>query len=144
MADLDSRRDTAQRVRPLDWVVVGAGVAMFAVSFLPWYSISVMLLGSEEIDAWHSGWPAILAVLLSMVASALWLVYRLSGADVPRAALIPLLAALAAAALIVLRWVTGPTVEGLMSAGPVGGLFAGLLIAIVQALAALFTLRPRR
>ena len=77
-------------LRPMslrDWIVIGGGILMLAVSFRPWYGTQVAssgAFGSGAYETSASAWSAStrwsVAIALCLLASALWVLYRPAGA----------------------------------------------------------------
>lgn len=145
MAEFD-----VKRVTTLEWAGIGAGLAAFIFSMLPWYSFSYAGLGSS-ISAWNSGFIAWFPMLLVLVAGGLLLATHF-GVNVDKLPLIWLVLSGVATVLVLLRWVTLPDDGGLGDIGlggaPTGfesgagaGLILGLIAAIVSTVAAVLTFR---
>lgn len=151
MAEFD-----VKRVTTLEWAGIGAGLAAFIFSLLPWYSIDVAGFGGGSLSAWNSGFIAWFPMLLVLVAGGLVLAARF-GVKVDRLPLIWLILSGLAVLLVLLRWVTLPDDGGLgdfggggvgvdIDSGAGAGLILGLIAAIVSAVAAALTFRaaPKR
>lgn len=149
-----------KRVPVTDWVVVGAGVLAFIVSFFPWETGKLeqdgqdlfKLAGEDPTkSAWNSGFGAWFSVLLLLVAAGLVAAHFAGGLDLPQVPggirMVAAGVAVLAAIVIVLRWITYPSpedelgvdtlpenVEASISAG--WGLIVGLILALVAAVAA--------
>ncbi|HEY0453164.1 DUF5336 domain-containing protein [Actinophytocola sp.] len=138
MAEFD-----VKRVTPLEWAGIGAGVLAFIVSFFPWVTIDFGggLGGLAGIDtsvsgsAWDAGFLAWFPVLL-LVGVAVVVILPHFGTQVPQRSMIWLGASALAFVLILLRW---PTYGAYLSAG--FGLFIGLVLAAVSAVAAFMVYR---
>jgi len=64
-----------------DWLVVGGGIALLAVSFLPWWGTTVTFrAGPGPVERTANVWAASsfwsLAVVLGVAAAGLWLAHR--------------------------------------------------------------------
>jgi hypothetical protein len=144
MAEFD-----VKRVTPLEWAGIGAGLAAFIFSLLPWYSVSYGGIGSS-LSAWNSGFIAWFPMLLVLVAGGLLLATHF-GVKVERLPLIWLVLSGLAVVLVLLRWLTLPDDGGLGDMGLLGdsgfesgagaGLVLGLIAAIVSTVAAVLAFR---
>lgn len=145
MAEFD-----VKRVSTLEWAGIGAGLAAFVFSLLPWYSVSYAGIGGS-LSAWNSGFIAWFPMLLVLVAGGLLLATHF-GVKVDRLPLIWLSLAAVAVVLVLLRWLTLPDDGGLGDLGTLGGpsgfesgagigLILGLIAAIVSAVGAVLTFR---
>ncbi len=137
MAEFD-----VKRVSTLEWAGIGAGLAAFIFSFLPWAALDVgddVMFGAMGIDtsvsAWNAGFLGWFPILLLVAAGVIVLLPHL-GVEVPRLAMNWLILAGVAVLLILLRLLT---LESLVS--PSFGLFLGLVAAIVSGVAALLVFR---
>jgi uncharacterized membrane protein len=138
-----TRHDT-RGLPAADVAIIGAGILMIIDSFVrAWYTLVLGDLGSVSfVDGWQSAWT-IAAVLLSAGAALVWLVLRAMRRAVPGGALIVLAASAGSLGCLVLYWVNSPTaaIESLdVAAGPGIGLYAAVLFALVQTVAALMAL----
>jgi hypothetical protein len=125
----------------------GAGVA-FIAGFLPWwgYSGPVASLYSASVSGWSAGFSAWAGTLLLTLAGA-YLVLRRSEVSMPELPVGPATAVAGAAGvgllLVVIRWLTLPTVHG-GAAGSIGakyGIYIALIAGIVEVAAAVIELR---
>jgi hypothetical protein len=87
-----------------DAAVGGSGLLVLASGFLPWWAVRVRVGDATETyagSAWRmsSRWSA--AVLVTVAAAAVWLIWRLVRAQVPRAAWLLVLAAVALSVFLV-------------------------------------------
>jgi len=69
-----------------DWLIVGGGIGLLAVSFLPWWGTTVAFRGAggtgrfeTTANAWAASSFWSLAVVLGVVAAGLWLAHRPGG-----------------------------------------------------------------
>jgi hypothetical protein len=144
MAEFD-----VKRVTTLEWAGIGAGLAAFIFSMLPWYSVSYAGIGGS-LSAWNSGFIAWFPMLLVLVAGGLLLATHF-GVKVDRLPLIWLVLSGVAVLLVLLRWITLPDDGGLgdmglggdsgFESGAGAGLILGLIAAVVSAVAAVLTFR---
>ncbi|WP_083661837.1 DUF5336 domain-containing protein [Actinophytocola xanthii] len=121
----------------LEWAGIGAGVLAFIVSFLPWVTLDfgdefgdLGLSTSVSGSAWDAaflGWFPILLLLGAAVVVAL----PHFGTQVAQRSMIWLGLAVAAFVFILLRWLT---LDEFVAPG--FGLFIGLVLALVSAVAA--------
>lgn len=140
-----------KQVTNYEWLGIGTGAVAIINSFLPWYSVSISmgaLNNTEFSSAWSIGFAAWFSVLL-VVAAAVVVLLPHFGVEVQRRPLVWLGLAGLAFALIILRWLTFPSVEasggltGEISAGASFGLFLGLILAIVSAVGGWLTYQAR-
>ena len=123
-----------------DLGVVGAGVVVFVLSWLPWY---VATLGPGErvrFRAWDLGVLSTLAVLFSMYAAlrVFWLRYRPLDPDAPvTPGVEPLVAAVVGLLLVLYRSLDVPTVPLAARVAQTVWLIAALFAAVFQAVFAL-------
>lgn len=138
MAEFD-----VKRVTPLEWAGIGAGALAFIVSFFPWVSIDFgndlgSLAGIDTSvtgSAWDAGFLAWFSVLL-LLGAAVVVILPHFGTQVPQRTMIWLGVSVAAFVFILLRSVTyGAFID------PGFGLFIGLLLALVSAVAAFLVYR---
>ncbi|MFC4856449.1 hypothetical protein [Actinophytocola glycyrrhizae] len=142
MAEFD-----VKRVTTLEWAGIGAGLAAFIFSFLPWHSVSAGIV-SASANAWSTGFFSLFAVLLLMAAGGLVLAPHL-GVEVARLPLIWLALSGVAVLFILLQWLIIPN-DGVAEYGLLGagiesgagfGLILGLIAAIVSTVGAVLTFR---
>lgn len=145
MAEFD-----VKRVTTLEWAGIGAGLAAFIFSMLPWYSVSYAGIGGS-LSAWNSGFIAWFPMLMVLAAGGLLLATHF-GVKVDKLPLIWLGLSGLAVVLVLLRWLTLPDDGGLGDIGlggaPTGfdsgagvGLILGLIAAIVSTVGAVLTFR---
>jgi hypothetical protein len=144
MAEFD-----VKRVTTLEWAGIGAGLAAFIFSMLPWYSVSYAGIGGS-LSAWNSGFIAWFPMLLVLVAGGLLLASHF-GVKIERLPLIWLALSGLAVVLVLLRWLTLPDDGGLgdmgfggdsgFESGAGAGLILGLIAAVVSTVAAVLTFR---
>jgi hypothetical protein len=143
MAEFD-----VKRVSTLEWAGIGAGLAAFIFSFLPWYSVDAGIV-SGSLSAWGTGFFAVLSVLLLMAAGGLVLAPHF-GVQVPRQALIWLSLSGAAVLFVLLQWLILPDDGGIgdfgvfdtgIESGAGIGLILGLIAAVASVGAAFLTFR---
>jgi hypothetical protein len=137
MAEFD-----VKRVTTLEWAGIGAGVLAFIVSFLPWITVD---FGDEFGDlgistsvsggAWDAGFLAWFSVLL-LLAAAVVVILPHFGTQVPQRSMIWLGLSAVAFVFILLRWLT---YDEFLDPG--FGLFVGLVLALVSAVAAFLVYR---
>lgn len=137
MAEFDVKQVTNH-----EWLGIGAGVVAIINSFLPWYSVSISigaLSNTNSVSSWSIGFAAWFSVLL-VVAAAVVVLLPHFGVEVPSRPLVWLGLAGLAFVMIILRWLTFPSVGsqagadlGNIDAGASFGLFLGLVLAIVSA-----------
>lgn len=145
MAEFD-----VKRVSTLEWAGIGAGLAAFIFSFLPWYSVDVAGFGGGSLTAWGTGFFALMSVLLLIAAGALVLAPHF-GVQVARLPLIWLSLSAAAVLFILLQWLILPDDGGIGDFGLLGdsgiesgagfGLIMGLIAAVASGVAAFLTFR---
>lgn len=145
MAEFD-----VKRVSTLEWAGIGAGLAAFIFSFLPWYSVDFEGFGGGSLSAWGTGFFALFSVLLLMGAAGLVLAPHF-GVQVARLPLIWLSLSGAAVLFILLQWLILPDDGGIGDFGLLGdsgidsgagfGLILGLIAAIASAAGAFLTFR---
>jgi hypothetical protein len=137
-----------------DWTIVVAGALVLVASFLPWEAASASALGasySASDSAWNAGFGAWFGSLLCVAAAAA-VAARHLGYAVGIRGIGPNLAACGLAiggtALMVIRLLTLPRSGGLGvlgtssgGYGPSFGAFAGVALAVVQAIVTLANLR---
>ena len=124
-----------------DLVVMAVGVLAFIDSFLPWYGIKG---GGPSVSAWNSGFGAWFACLL-LVFTAVSVAARVFAGRNTGAVgttnvswtLINLAVPVIAVIIVLLRWVTYPSLGGF--AGARVGTYVGLILAIVQSVFAWFS-----
>ena len=146
MAEFD-----VKRVTTLEWAGIGAGLAAFIFSMLPWYSVSYAGIGGS-LSAWNSGFIAWFPMLMVLAAGGLLLATHF-GVKVDKLPLIWLALSGLAVVLVLLRWLTLPDDGGLGDLGGLGGapsgfesgagagLILGLIAAIVSTVGAVLTFR---
>ncbi|GLZ42994.1 hypothetical protein [Actinokineospora sp. NBRC 105648] len=144
----------ANRVTPIEWAGIGAGVLAFISSFFPWYSLSfsgssLAFAGiSTSLTAWGVGLLGWLPVLL-LVAAAVLILLPHFGNAVKNQPLIWLILAAVSVVFIIIRWLTLSSSSGIgalgadsgISDGAGFGLYLGLLAAVVSTVAAFLTFR---
>jgi hypothetical protein len=144
MAEFD-----VKRVTPLEWAGIGAGALAFIVSFFPWYSVDLAGFGGGSLNAWSTGFFALISVLLLMGAGGV-VVAPHFGVAIARLPLIWLSLAGAAVVCVLLQWVILPDDGGIgdfgfgdsgIESGAGFGLIVGLLLAIASAVAGFLTFR---
>jgi putative oligomerization/nucleic acid binding protein len=137
-----------------DWTIVTCGAIVLVASFLPWEAASASALGtgySASDSAWNAGFTAWFGSLLC-AAAAVAVAARHLGYKVGIRGIGPNLAvcglAAGGAALLVIRLLTLPRGSGYGvlgtstgSYGPSFGAFAGVALAVVQAIVTLANLR---
>ncbi len=133
MAEFD-----VKRVSTLEWAGIGAGLAAFIFSFLPWYSVDAGIV-SGSVSAWGTGFFAVLSVLLLMGAAGLVLAPHF-GVQVARLPLIWLSLAGAAVLCVLLQWLILPDDGGIgdfgvFDSGIESGAGAGLILGLIAAIA---------
>jgi hypothetical protein len=131
-----------------DRILAVVGLLAFIDSFLPWYSVSVKSNGVDGLgaysasgsgNAWREGFGAWFPLLLLLAVGVLAVLpafeqkVALPGGDAALA-----IVGAVAAVLILLRWLTYPSVPsdglyGSVSAGASFGTYIGLVLAIVTA-----------
>ncbi|MBB4908335.1 hypothetical protein [Actinophytocola algeriensis] len=145
MAEFD-----VKRVSTLEWAGIGAGLAAFIFSFLPWYSVDVAGFGGGSLSAWSTGFFALMSVLLLMAAGGLVLAPHF-GVQVARLPLIWLSLSGVAILFILLQWLILPDDGGIgdfsllggsgIESGAGFGLILGLIAALTSAGGALMAFR---
>ena len=129
-----------KRVTTLEWAGIGAGLAAFIFSFLPWYSVDVAGFGGGSLSAWGTGFFALMSVLLLMAAAGLVLAPHF-GVQVARLPLIWLSLSGVAVLFILLQWLILPDDGGigdfslLGDSGIESGAGFGLILGLIAALA---------
>lgn len=139
-----------KRVTTLEWAGIGAGLAAFIFSFLPWYSVDVAGFGGGSLTAWGTGFFALMSVLLLMAAAGVVLAPHF-GVQVARLPLIWLSLAGVAVLFILLQWLILPDDGGIGEFGLLGdsgiesgagfGLILGLIAALASGVGAFLTFR---
>jgi hypothetical protein len=128
-----------------DRILAVVGILAFIDSFLPWYSVSVKSTGvdglgaysaSSSANAWSVGFGAWFPLLLLLDIGVLAVLPAFEQkVNVPGGDATLAIAALLATVIILIRWLTYPSVpsDGLdgVSAGASFGTYVGLVIAIV-------------
>jgi hypothetical protein len=121
-----------------DLVIMGSGVLMIIVSFLPWYGASFAGF-SSTVSGWNAGFGAWFSILLVIAVAAVTAARVFGGRSMPAVGNGAvgwgfITAAVSALAFIImlLRWVTFPSGSHGVSAGGRFGIYIGLVIAIVQ------------
>jgi hypothetical protein len=137
-----------------DWTIIVCGGLVLVASFLPWEAASASALGtgySASDSAWNAGFSAwfgsLLCAAAAMAVAARHLGYKVGIRGIgPNLAVCGLAAA--GAALLVLRLLTLPRGSGYGvlgtstgGYGPSFGAFAGVALAVVQAIITLANLR---
>lgn len=122
-------------------VFVGGALLIFILSFLPWYSASFNFGGGDSVSghlaAWHAAFGAWFPVLLLIALGAVTVLWAL---DIIKWSplflwLVGTATAIVAAVIIVLRWVTFPSVPSGFggSAGAGWALYVSLVVTIAMA-----------
>lgn len=125
-------------------IAVGGALLVFIFSFLPWYTVSISFLGekaSGHASAWDSGIGAWFPVLLILAVGVVTVLAAMDTVKWPPLMLwtINTGAAVLAAIIIILRWVTFPSADdsGLSGTGSSAGagyaLYVSLVLAVVIA-----------
>jgi hypothetical protein len=117
----------------LDRAIVGGAAVAFIAGFLPWWGYSGPLdVYSASVSGWSAGFSAWAGTLLLTLAGV-YLFLRRSGLSLPELPVGPNLVVAGAAGLglllVLLRWLTLPTVHGGL-AGSIGAKY-GIWIAII-------------
>ena len=125
-------------------ILAGAAVA-FIAGFLPWYGYtgSISILRNASISGWSSGFSAWAGVLLLTLAGV-FLFLRLAGTSMPELPLAPGMIVVGLAGLglllVIIRWLTFPSVPGL-AVGAKYGIWIALIAGIVEVAAAVMQVR---
>jgi hypothetical protein len=128
--DADAAKAAFQGANPIDWVIMGAGVLAFILSFFPYYTVHLGGFGASG-NAWHGffGWFAALAA----VAGAAVVVLSILGTSLPFPTPLVVLACFAVAALCVLiaglTWPGGNGATGNLT-GHGFGYWASLIVIV--------------
>ena len=134
MADFD-----VKRVTTLEWAGIGAGILAFIVGFFPWASVDFgddLGFGLDVSgNAWQVGFLAWFSVLL-LLAAAVVIALPHFGTPIPNRNLIWLGLSGLATLFTLLQW---PTLGEYLSASV--GLFLGIVVALVSAVAAFLNYR---
>ena len=127
-------------------VFVGGALLIFILSFLPWYTASFSFMGHSEsghLAAWHAAFGAWFPVLLMIALGVVTILWALG--TVKWSALflwtVGTAAAIVAAIIIVLRWLTYPSagssgvdaLGGSASSGAGWALYVSLVVTIAMA-----------
>ncbi len=119
-----------------DLVVMGTGVLIFIDSFLPWWGAKHT--GLADTSGWNAGFGAWFSILLLIAVAGVTAARVFGGRSMPAVAggavswtFITAAVSALAAIIILLRWLTFPSVFG--AAETKFGTYLGLIIAIVQA-----------
>lgn len=124
----------ASSVERSDWIVLGLAVALLVCSFLPWYTVSVEVLGFDSdssASGWNGWWTLIQLLVLAVLALKAYEVFAKQTLPVP-----PIALPAAGAAIVVLTLIAliqaltdGVGGEG-YSAGPGFGLWLAIPLSI--------------
>jgi hypothetical protein len=145
---------TRHKISLLEWVGVGAGALALVASFLPWFSLTGTFADQQRAlgfptwtTAWRAGFLGWFPVML-LVIIALLIAVKLMGRHVAILPPLWITLSLLAAVMILLRWITVPDATVATGKGPdyaalsAGfGLFAGLIVALVSAVAGFLSFR---
>ena len=115
--------------------VAGPGLVVFAVSWLPWYAVTLGPGEQVGLRAWELSLLAVAAVLLSAYAAlrVVWLRFRPLGPDVPLAPGVePFVASLLAALLVLYRSLDVPSVPLASRVGQTVWMIVALLATVLQ------------
>ncbi len=131
----------------LDRAIAGGAAVAFIAGFLPWwgYSGPVSLYGAS-VDGWSAGFTAWAGTLLLTLAGV-YLVLRRSGTSLPSppigASVLVAGAAALGLLLVVVRWLTLPSVHGGLagSIGPRYGIWFAIIAGAVEVAAAFAEMR---
>lgn len=125
----------ASSVERSDWIVLGLAFALLVCSFLPWYNVSVDVLGFDtglgSTNGWSGWWTLIQLLVLAVLGLKAYEVFAKQTLPVP-----PIVLPAAGAAIVVLTLIAmiealtdGVGGEG-VSAGPGFGLWLALPLAV--------------
>src|ERR1051326_4287270 len=95
-------------------VFVGGAILIFIFSFLPWYTVSISILGHSEsghLAAWHAkfgAWFPVLLLIALGTVTALWAHGMIKWSELFLWT-VGTATAILAAVIILLRWVTYPS-----------------------------------
>jgi hypothetical protein len=126
-----------KRLSTLDRAIAGGALVAFIAGFLPWWGYSGPIsVYSASVSGWSAGFTAWAGTLLLTLAGV-YLVLRRSGVSMPDLPVGPsvLVAGVAALGLllIIIRWLTLPSVHGLGgSIGSKYGIWVAILAGIVE------------
>ncbi|HXH78901.1 hypothetical protein [Nocardioides sp.] len=112
----------ASSVERSDWIVLGLAFALLVCSFLPWYTVSVEVLGfdggSSSFNGWNEWWVLIQLLVLAVLGLKAYEVFAKQTLPVP-----PIVLPAAGAAIVVLTLIA--LIDGLTSGSGVDGVDAG-------------------
>ncbi len=136
-----------KRLSTLDRVIAAGAVVAFISLFLPWYGASVLGF-SATVSGWSAGFSAWAGGLL-LTAAGVLVVLRSADAKLSEGRIRPsvLVATVAGLGLllVIIRWVSFPTVNGVSgpsySVGARYGIFIALLAGIAELAAAIIAMR---
>ena len=127
----------ASSVARSDWVVLGLAFALFVCGFLPWYSVSVTVLGFDSgssANGWHGWWVLIQLLVLVVLTLKSYEVFARQTLPVPPIALPTAGAAIVLLTLMALlqTLMRDNGVDGI-SSGPGFGLWIALPVSVALA-----------
>lgn len=124
----------ASSVERSDWIVLGLAFALLVCSFLPWYTVSVDVLGFDtgsSTNGWSGWWTLIQLLVLAVLALKAYEVFAKQTLPIPPIALPAAGAAIVVLTLIALIEALTDGVGGDgFSAGPGFGLFLAIPLSL--------------
>jgi len=136
-----------KRLSTLDRAIAGAAIVAFVAAFLPWWGYDGPGgFYSASVSGWNAGFTAWAGSIL-LTLTGVYVVLRKSDVKLPDLPAGPAVVAAGAAALglllVVIRWLTMPSVDAGVagSIGPKFGIWVAIIAGIVEVVAAVMAFR---